>query len=138
MAGGEHFSLALTHDRKRIYAFGRADYGQLGIGVIVKEGDFRDTPMLVKFPKPVFISKIDAGDRHGMAICEEQVYTWGFNEEGTTGHPSVKDEDVFRPRLLNFMDSIKKDKTAACHVHGISGGGQHSLVLVKRYKACDA
>jgi len=30
MAGGEHFSLALSHDGLRLYAFGRGDYGSLG------------------------------------------------------------------------------------------------------------
>jgi alpha-tubulin suppressor-like RCC1 family protein len=30
---------------------------------------------------------MEAGDRHAMALtADNELYTWGFNEEGTTGH----------------------------------------------------
>lgn len=132
MSGGEHFSLALTHDRQRLYAFGRSDYGQLGIGFVEKTGSFVSVPTPVTFPEPVSIVEIDAGDRHALAITDKhELYTWGFNGTGPTGHPSDQDRDTFRPRLLNLTDHLAAGESSGCHVVSGSGGGQHSLILVK-------
>lgn len=121
VAAGGQFTLALTHDHCRLYSFGRADYGQLGIGVITAFSDFRNTPQPVKFPKAVQILEINAGENHGMAITTDgQLYTWGFNE-GSTGLVDVP--DIVRPSILNF--------TPKCRVMGFSGGGYHSLMLVQ-------
>jgi alpha-tubulin suppressor-like RCC1 family protein len=137
LAAGQEFTMVLTHDRQSLYTFGRSDYGQLGIGVVTQEGALEATPQLVKFPKKVSIRDIDAGDRHAMAITDQyELYTWGFNEEGTTGH--ALSHDIFRPRLLTLKEIVAKKHTneaVACRVYGMSGGGQHSLMLEKYFAA---
>jgi alpha-tubulin suppressor-like RCC1 family protein len=126
----------LTHDRHRLYSFGRADYGQLGIGFVDQEGAFRSTPQLVLFPfsEPVKVLEINAGERHAMVITEEQeLYTWGFNEEGATGHVDVK-HDIFSPRKLDLMQHVRGDDISHCDVVGMSCGAQHSLVLAQFFR----
>ena len=132
LAAGTDFSLALTHDRYRLYSFGLADKGQLGIGRVTDK--WIATPRLVKFDKHLTIAEIDAGDQHGLAISDDnELYTWGFNEVGATGHPSEAAIDIYRPKLVNLMDYMGAD----VHAHGISGGGQHTLIRVKRYAGRD-
>ena len=133
LAAGVDFSLALTHDRYRLYSFGLADKGQLGIGRVTDK--WIATPRLVKFDKHLTIAEIDAGDQHGLAISDDnELYTWGFNEVGATGHPSESEIDISRPTLVNMMDHIGKEKEfSACHALGVSGGAHHSLICVKRY-----
>lgn len=124
-------SLALTHDRKVLYSFGRSDYGQLGIGYDAMLADMFATPQVVRFPKPVNIVSINAGDRHASIITSEnELYTWGFNEVGPTGHPNISAKvegftDIYRPKLLEL--EMGHDW---CPVQ-FSGGGQHSLLLVR-------
>ena len=132
VAAGDCFSLALTHDRAFLYSFGRADYGQLGIGFIgAKAAKFYPTPQVVKFPKMVEITSIDAGDRNASALTtDNELYTWGFNEEGTTGHkypetPVDDVSDIYRPTLL------KLDVKPEVYPVQFSTGGQHSLLLAR-------
>ena len=128
VAAGDGFSLALTLDREVLYSFGHASYGQLGIGVDkARSSDRYTTPQVVTFPKSVDIVSISAGDRHASALTSDhELYTWGFNEVSTTGHRNNgAEEDIFRPTLLN-LDMER----GWCPVQ-FSGGGQHSLLLVR-------
>ena len=132
VAAGDCFSLALTHGRDILYSFGRCDYGQLGIGAIGARSErFYANPQVVKFPKVVEIISIEAGERHVLALtADHELYTWGFNEVGATGHPFtgavVEDvSDIYRPTLL------KLNLQSEFHPVQCSGGGQHSLLLVQ-------
>lgn len=125
------FSLALTHDRKVLYSFGRSDYGQLGLGYDGKLADIFTTPQVVRFTDPVDIVSINVGDLHASLITSEnELYTWGFNEVGATGHPDISAKvdgfaDIYRPKLLKLEMGAEW-----CPVQ-FSGGGQHSLLLVR-------
>jgi Regulator of chromosome condensation (RCC1) repeat len=71
-----------------------------------------------------------------MALTEEnELYTWGFNEEGQTGHTNSTDHlptDIYRPTLLNLDVTSEAHRTTYhCHPIQMSGGGQHSIVLVR-------
>jgi alpha-tubulin suppressor-like RCC1 family protein len=131
VAAGDCFSLALTYDRQTIYSFGRSDYGQLGIGAraaITKRS--YPSPQVVQFHKAVLINSIEAGDRHAMALtADHELYTWGFNEEGTTGHQrtgvAAQYADTYYPTLLK-LDVQPESIPVQC-----SGGGQHSLILAR-------
>jgi alpha-tubulin suppressor-like RCC1 family protein len=134
VAAGAEFSLALSLDRHFLYSFGRADNGQLGIGIIIKELECRSTPQIVQFPQPVKILKIAAGGFHVMVQTEEhELYTWGFDEEGATGHVDAK-WDIFRPRKLDLMAHFQDDSVSHCHVVEMSGGTNHSLLLTKFFR----
>jgi len=85
LAAGQHFSLALSLDGKRLYSFGRADSGQVGIG-ITATGDLCGTPGRVRFPASyanpdtgtLIFTQIAAGETHALAVDDShQVYTWG-------------------------------------------------------------
>ena len=133
VAAGESFSLALTHDRQVLYSFGRSDYGQLGLGYNAKikpDAKFT-TPQVVRFPKSVDIVSISAGDRHASAVTSDhECYTWGYNEEGPTGHQNISTKaqgftEIYDPTLL------KLEGEPECYPVQFSGGGQHSLLLVR-------
>jgi regulator of chromosome condensation len=147
VAAGEHHSLVLTHDRRRIYSFGRADYGQLGIGVMDKAsltGGSRATPQQVYFPEFVHFTRIDCGDRTCFAITKDyELYTWGFNETMATGHPIIPAYDVYRPRKLDLSKiqdhpnaendpQNQSNRFRNVRVHAVSGGGHHTILLVSK------
>ena len=128
VAAGEFHSMALTHERSALYSFGRGDSGQLGIGerpaMKGTEDFWFPSPQLVKFDKLVEIASIDAGESHSSAITiDGELYTWGFNEEGATGHQTGI-LDPTRPTLLTLH--VEPDRLPV----QFAGGGQHSVLLV--------
>jgi regulator of chromosome condensation len=138
VAAGEHFSLALNIHGTVLYAFGRADYGSLGIDTrkpdeqSMPKGSSVNVPTPVVFPgaERIILSKIACGDRHSLAITtENEVYSWGFGTTGPTGHETVGDEDIFVPTKLN----LKKHLGQNVLTYQIAGGGQHTLLVSKRY-----
>lgn len=133
VSGGQHFSLALTASRNQVFAFGRGYSGQLGVDGM-ETGACIDVPTLVAFPEPFFIADMVAGPTHSMVTSDtHKVYTWGSNTTGNTGHQTEDDEDVCSPSELELLYHLNSDnKIARCRVHGISGGSQHTLMLVKR------
>ncbi len=96
------------------------------------------------------------GDTSSFAITDTgAVYSWGYNENSQTGHYNVPGDGgqpdkygnkptnlISRPRLLDVIasvnDGIKRSKKMPiaknCRVTRVSGGGQHSLMVIKRYK----
>ncbi|EEC47678.1 predicted protein [Phaeodactylum tricornutum CCAP 1055/1] len=130
VACGEFHSLALNLIGTKVFAFGRADYGQLGTKLF-DFGECGATPEQVAFPSEerVIIADIDAGSSHSMAITiDDEVYSWGFGD-GNTGFGDVQ-SDVVYPRKLTLT---AKQINAKGRVLATSGGGQHGLMLVKRY-----
>ena len=110
-----------------------------------------------------YLVDIAAGDTSSFAITEKgEVYSWGYNENSQTGHYNVPDDDcepdddgnvtdehgnkptnlISRPRLLNVIASVNDGLKRAnepviaknCRVTKVSGGGQHSVMVIKRYK----
>lgn len=88
VAAGHSHSLVLLENGD-VYSFGRADYGQLGIGKLPKE---------LKVTTPTHIDSlvscewIAAGDYHSMAFSKKDVFTWGFGETFALGNKSGTDE----------------------------------------------
>ena len=137
MAAGATHSLCLNLLGNAVFSWGRADYGQLGLSdAKPKLGDFEPTPQQVAFPESmgyVRISDIAAGSFQSFAVLDNyDVYSWGFNELGTTGHSSSVGDDIRRPKKIDVLRKYQTQKLIA-HVHNIAGGGQHSLMVIKRY-----
>ena len=61
VAAGAHHSLTLSIGGDALFAYGRADYGQLGIGP-QKVGEGLTTPERVQIPHGVLLKQIAAGD----------------------------------------------------------------------------
>ena len=137
--GGNHHSIAMDIHRQKIYAWGRSDYGQLGIPPADpnESGSSVSTPMPVALPKTFDpaterLEEISTGELCSFATTTAgKVFTWGFNEVKQTGHKTSK--DVHRPRLLAPLDrGSKRFKTKT---HQISGGSQHSLIVATKFLA---
>jgi alpha-tubulin suppressor-like RCC1 family protein len=136
VGGGEHFSIAMNIQGSAIWSWGRADYGQLGrFDVETDSGHFESTPKLVQFPDTsgdgkggaLLFADIDASDRSASVISDQgDVYTWGFGETGVTG---VDGSDLLRPQKLNIASTSNGGQDKAI-VHNVSGGGQHTLMVI--------
>ncbi|KAF0481618.1 RCC1/BLIP-II [Gigaspora margarita] len=133
IAAGEHHSLVLLENGS-IYSFGRADYGQLGIGDALDRDD--DEQMKIKRQKigqkvvtPTKIKNIAlcqfiaTGDHHSIAVSNDgKLYTWGFGESYALGGG---DEDKKEPYLL-----VDKSLTGRS-ILAIGGGSQHTVILIQ-------
>jgi regulator of chromosome condensation len=130
--------MALNIHGSVLYSFGRADYGSLGIDTRkpgakdIEKGSSLQIPTPVVFPgtERIILSDIACGDRHSLAITtENEVYSWGFGTTGPTGHKTVDPEDIFVPTKLNLKKHLGQNSLT----YQISGGGQHTLIVSKRY-----
>jgi regulator of chromosome condensation len=128
--GGTHHSIVLTNDGE-VYAFGRADSGQLGMLDVCQTGDFKDRPQKVTFnPSGVTIQNIASGSNHTLALTEDNhIYSWGYGDMLALGHGDEQDEN--RPRRLNWT----KTKFGDAQILQIDAGGQHSAILAAKKSA---
>lgn len=125
--GGEHHTIALTKDGK-LYAFGRSDSHQLGLGFTETPGEESTeshkkairVPALIKdIPE---IKAISVGSNHTLALTKTgEVYAWGFGEMLACGNG--KEEDVEKPLKLQGQ------QVDGVTIYRVAGGGQHSVVL---------
>jgi alpha-tubulin suppressor-like RCC1 family protein len=136
VAAGTFHSLALSMSGMELYSFGRADYGQLGLGFAVTNvaGSNKDTPQRVPFPcpdrQPQRIVKIITSEHTCAAITHNKhFYVWGFNATGQTGIKN-NGKDVVRPTKLPLSMGEGEDMVGSLHA---CMGPQQSLVLVKPY-----
>mmetsp|Transcript_12764 Transcript_12764/g.25568 ORF Transcript_12764/g.25568 Transcript_12764/m.25568 type:complete len:136 (+) Transcript_12764:69-476(+) len=116
--------------------------------VNLTNSDFEGTPKQVAFPDTLGDSclvDIASGDTTSFAITDAgDVYSWGYNENSQTGHYNdVNGTSIIsQPRLLNVIASVnegikKSNQTPVatqCRVTRVSGGGQHALMVIKRYR----
>lgn len=134
IAAGLHHSLC-TDQNGNLVAFGRGDYGQLGITRQRPEGDYFE-------PRPVRVAldeeddsevvQISCGGNHNLAITSKgSVYSWGFGSEYALGHGFNKDE--YRPKKLALMrGNMSGEWPIGLRVHQVAAGGQHSAMLCER------
>ncbi|CAG8613869.1 9862_t:CDS:2 [Cetraspora pellucida] len=127
IAAGEHHTLVLLEDGS-IYSFGRADYGQLGIGDVPEDDDEEPQKIGQKVTTPTNIRNfvpckfIAAGDFHSIAASSDndRLYSWGFGEPFGIG-----DEEKKEPYLLS--DGSLEGRS----ILAIGGGSQHTVILVQ-------
>ena len=138
VAAGKSHSLAMNMSGSSVYTWGAGGDSQLGTGVAFKAGKFEYKPTQVPFPSDVshtLVKDIGAGALVSFAILENNdVYSWGYNDSWQTGISSENQEDVKRPRKVNVLRKYKNDdgEIPDCHVFKADGGGQHSMLLVKK------
>lgn len=118
-SGWSHL-LAITEDNK-IFSWGRADYGQLGLGNDVVKQGFCSEPTEVTHVRGA--KQVICGAEHNMALlCCGSVMTWGWNEHGICG---TGDEiNVYTPGCVSSL----KDSD----VRVIGCGGGHSFAVINR------
>lgn len=118
-SGWSHL-LAVTDDMK-VFAWGRADYGQLGLGDDVVKKRLCSDPTEVTHVKGA--KQIVCGAEHNMALMGGgSVLTWGWNEHGICG--TGNEVNVHTPGVVSRLE--------ASRVHLIGCGGAHSFAVINR------
>jgi len=114
--GGYH-TLALTNDR-RIYSWGRGDFGQLGLGHDNNETE----PKLIETLVNQQVSSLAAGENHSLAtLLNGEVWSWGYGQQGQLGHGEGHNENV--PKRIEFFHQRN------IPVVQVAAGWRHSLCL---------
>ncbi|CAC5424260.1 SERGEF [Mytilus coruscus] len=113
-AGWTHM-LALT-DQRKIYSWGRGNYGQLG-----REVDLQLDPSPQVIGCHDNISCVRCGSEHNLALTDKgRLLTWGWNEHGLCGNGN--EDNVMIPSLVDKLDG-HMIKTMGC-------GAGHSFILI--------
>ncbi|ESQ49865.1 hypothetical protein EUTSA_v10020888mg [Eutrema salsugineum] len=100
-----------------IIAWGSGEDGQLGIGT----NEEREWACVVEALEPYSVRSVVSGSRNSLAICDDgTMFTWGWNQRGTLGHPpEKKTENV--PSRVKALASVKITQAAI--------GGWHCLAV---------
>jgi regulator of chromosome condensation len=146
MAGGSQHTLAMTK-KGAVYAFGRADSGQLGL-------DEKSTGRIpvaacafvpVCIPQKRFlgaaVASIAAGGCSSIAATSDgRVFSWGFGESGQLGNGQSADEN--KPFLVSGPIDEKTTAPTSGELRGcgavqVGMGGQHAVILAEGGKAVE-
>jgi regulator of chromosome condensation len=108
--GGVHHSLVVTNDGI-MYACGRGDSGQLGIGKRMTDASAGAGALSETWVEPTLpanagkIKTIACGGNHNLAVTESnELYSWGYGEMAALGHNKDQDEPV--PRRVDLSKAI--------------------------------
>ncbi|CAH1256903.1 SERGEF [Branchiostoma lanceolatum] len=124
VTAGSYHTVALAEDR-RVWTWGRADYGQLG-----RFGDRIALPH--SCPQPAELSllygvkQLQCGSEHNIAVVDDQVVCWGWNEHGMCGDGG--EEDVLVPKVVEALQG----NTPVW----VSTGAGHTMVGMERENTC--
>ncbi len=117
IAAGTNYSMAVD-EFGAVWAWGSNGYGQLGDGTWVDNTE----PVRVALPYTARIKSISAGDRHVMALTQDnEAWIWGANDKnqlGTNESDAAKSNRNIPIRIAN-LTSIKQ----------VSAGIDHSVLL---------
>lgn len=115
---GQHHSIALD-DQGKLYAFGRHEYGRLGLGPLIEKETIM--PMPIESLKKRVID-ISCSGVSSFAVTEDGcLYTWGMSSP-QLGQGS-DEVDILQPKLVKskLMDKFNALK--------VSAGSSHCLLL---------
>ena len=126
--GGMHHSTALLSSG-RVFAWGRADYGQLGLARFSKNteaGDSASSPehIVLEAWGSDPVQSLASGGSHNLALTRGgAIYSWGYGDMLALGHGKEEDEPL--PRKVN----LAKAKVGDLRVTQVAAGGQHSALI---------
>ena len=139
LASGMFHVLALTTSG-RVFAWGKGDYGQLGVG---RPGNW-DAPRLVEALGDADVVAVHAGGWHSAALCGGgKCFAWGRGEYGRLGMGEDQ-ADKQRPTLVTFppfaetretpvsadsLETQKQKNTRTKPIVDVALGGSHSCFL---------
>ncbi|GKZ00481.1 hypothetical protein MPSEU_001000600 [Mayamaea pseudoterrestris] len=137
VAAGQSHSLAMDISGSFIYAWGSGAKAELGQG-----RDFVPSvcfnPQLVKFPRislsdlnvTRLFRSIHAGGNGSMAITVDgEIFTWGFGDNGATGHETQADEEIYWARQLK-VDEMLAGKRKGNKFDILSASMGHTLTMI--------
>ncbi|XP_053305343.1 secretion-regulating guanine nucleotide exchange factor [Spea bombifrons] len=106
-----------------VYSWGRSSYGQLGRKISVKDEDDQTQKdymePVASIPCLAGASQIACGSEHNLALCGNELYSWGWNEHGMCGNGSETDVSV--PTAIRLPVSLD--------IQLIGCGAGHSMTL---------
>lgn len=126
---GEYFSLALNK-RGAVYAFGKNDCGQLGLGdTLSSDDDSVFVPTLIRWfqSNGITVEKVQCGDKHVLCLDSDGTsYAFGSNDYGQCGCDGKTNCFV----RVSIPAAIKLPNNGRSKVIvEIDVGAQHSLLL---------
>uniref|UniRef100_A0A1A9VL10 RCC1-like domain-containing protein n=1 Tax=Glossina austeni TaxID=7395 RepID=A0A1A9VL10_GLOAU len=120
IAGGQHHTMLLKDDGT-VQIVGRKEYGRLGLGPANEDATELTTISALAQKGVVHIS---CGDAQSFAATSDgKAYAWGMGSTHQLGTGS--EEDALEPTL------IESKQTEGKRILKASGGGQHTIFLVK-------
>ena len=127
LAAGMFHVLALTTSG-RVFAWGKGDYGQLGVG---RPGNW-DAPRLVEALGDADVVAVAAGGWHSAALCGSGAcFAWGRGEYGRLGMGEDQ-ADKQRPTEVTFPGAETREADSAMTrktIVDVALGGSHSCFL---------
>ncbi|XP_018103719.1 regulator of chromosome condensation isoform X3 [Xenopus laevis] len=118
-SGGQHHTICVDSEGKA-YSLGRAEYGRLGLGENAEEQN-EPTPV-PNLPK---IKSVACGASVSYAVSTDGgVFAWGMGTNLQLG--TGEEEDVWSPEQMTGKQLEDRE------VLSISGGGQHTVLLVRK------
>ena len=108
ISAGEQHSLACNRDHA--YSWGSNSMGQLGLSN-PSITDMMLVPQPIPLPEGMKLRTMVAGGRHSAALTEcNRVLTWGWAEEGQTGHGNERNSYLAKPCKLPKMITLSDYK----------------------------
>ena len=117
---GNWHNLAIT-SKKKVYAWGKNKYGQLGLGH-TNNLSLPTSILTLSDPlNPKNVRCMAAGKSHSVIIAEDgDVYTWGRGWDGQLGHDVVTEIEL-EPRIVPHMEN-RASAAVAC-------GAGHTVIV---------
>ena len=102
VAGGAHYSMALSADGRSIYTWGDNTKGELGIGDSAVATSTTPVEVNLNLPPGVTVESITGGLNTAYALLSTgQVMAWGFDNYGQAGqNPNTAGSIIYQPEII--------------------------------------
>jgi len=148
ISAGHQHCLALSSGG-RVFAWGRNNYGQLGIGQTSgAASEYVNEPKIVPFPDSTIVTKVSAGQYHSVALVnvtrncnktDTTIFGWGnsqfLGKVRSTKRCKINPQEILsvtdKIRAMEEPDGPQRDKKKNIQLSALSAGGFHTLALTK-------
>jgi alpha-tubulin suppressor-like RCC1 family protein len=146
ISAGEQHTVATSGRVGGCYAWGNNEFGQCGVGTTANQTSGPGgggggggganaacflSPTKVALPEGVRSIRVYCGGRHTAVLSHDnQVYIWGWGEEGQLGNGTEKDSNLPKPcRLPSVVMGVPSSPSVRCV--DVSLGMCHTVILTQ-------